>query len=374
MRPASRALRAGARRLRVALPHLMILVTGGAGFIGANFVLDWFEQSTESIVNLDKLTYAGDLGSLASLAGDDQHVFVRGDIGDRACVDALLAEHRPRAIVNFAAETHVDRSIHGPAAFIQTNVVGTFALLEAARAHWSALPAAERSAFRFLHVSTDEVFGSLAPDASPFTEATPYAPNSPYSASKAAADHLVRAYHHTYGLPILTTNCSNNYGPRQFPEKLIPLMIVNALAGKSLPVYGDGKNIRDWLYVGDHCAAIRTVLANGRPGETYAIGGNAEMSNLDVVHTICRTLGELVPGRRYEELITFVADRPGHDRRYAIDSAKIRRELGWTPAETFATGMRRTIAWYLANGAWLAAVTSGEYQKWISLNYARAPA
>jgi dTDP-glucose 4,6-dehydratase len=352
----------------------MILVTGGAGFIGANFVLDWFERSTESIVNLDKLTYAGNLGSLASLADDERHIFVRGDIGDRTCVERLLAEHRPRAIVNFAAESHVDRSIHGPAAFIQTNVVGTFALLEAARAYWSDLSGTERSAFRFLHVSTDEVFGSLAPDASPFVETTPYAPNSPYSASKAAADHLVRAYHHTYGLPALTTNCSNNYGPRQFPEKLIPLMIVNALAGRPLPVYGDGRNIRDWLYVGDHCAAIRTVLASGRPGETYAVGGNAEIANLAVVHTICDILGELVPGRRYEDLITFVEDRPGHDRRYAIDAAKIRRELGWTPAETFATGMRRTIAWYLDNSAWLAAVMSGEYHKWISLNYARAPA
>jgi dTDP-glucose 4,6-dehydratase len=352
----------------------MILVTGGAGFIGANFVLDWFEQSTEPVVNLDKLTYAGNLGSIASLAGDTRHVFVRGDIGDRSCVDALLAEHRPRAIVNFAAESHVDRSIHGPAAFVETNVVGTFMLLEATRAFWSTLPAAERSAFRFLHVSTDEVFGSLKPDDPPFTEATPYAPNSPYSASKAAADHLVRAYHHTYGLPTLTTNCSNNYGPRQFPEKLIPLMIVNALAGKALPIYGDGKNVRDWLYVGDHCAAIRAVLANGRPGETYAIGGNAEMSNLEVVHTISRILGELVPGRDYESLITFVQDRPGHDRRYAIDAAKIRRDLGWTPAETFGTGMRRTVQWYLDNKAWLAAVTSREYQKWISLNYAQAPA
>jgi dTDP-glucose 4,6-dehydratase len=352
----------------------MILVTGGAGFIGANFVLDWLEQSAEPVVNLDKLTYAGNLGSLASLAGDARHIFVRGDIGDRSCADALLAEHRPRAIVNFAAESHVDRSIHGPAAFVETNVVGTFVLLEAARAFWSTLPTAERSAFRFLHVSTDEVFGSLRPGDPPFTETTPYAPNSPYSASKAAADHLVRAYHHTYGLPTLTTNCSNNYGPRQFPEKLIPLMIVNALAGKALPVYGDGKNVRDWLYVGDHCAAIRAVLANGRPGETYAVGGNAEMSNLDVVHTICAILTQLVPGRDYEGLITFVQDRPGHDRRYAIDASKIRRDLGWTPAETFGTGMRRAVQWYLDNSAWLAAVTSREYQKWISLNYAQAPA
>ena len=352
----------------------MILVTGGAGFIGANFVLEWLERSTEPVVNLDKLTYAGNLGSLASLSGDPRHTFVRGDIGDRARMDALLAEHRPRAILNFAAESHVDRSIHGPAAFVETNVVGTFTLLEAARAFWSTLPAAERAAFRFLHVSTDEVYGTLQPADPPFTETTPYAPNSPYSASKAAADHLVRAYHHTYGLPTLTTNCSNNYGPRQFPEKLIPLMIVNALAGKALPVYGDGGNVRDWLYVGDHCAAIGAVLANGRPGETYAIGGNAEMSNLDVVHTICRILAQLIPGRDYAELIAFVQDRPGHDRRYAIDASKIRRDLGWTPAETFGTGMRRTVQWYLDNDAWLAAVTSGEYQKWISLNYAQAPA
>jgi len=352
----------------------MILVTGGAGFIGSNFVLDWLERSSEPVVNVDKLTYAGNLGSLASLAGDARHVFVRCDIGDRPRVEALLAEHRPRAIVNFAAESHVDRSIHGPAAFIETNVVGTFTLLDATRAHWSTLPPSERSAFRFLHVSTDEVFGSLAPGEAPFTEATPYAPNSPYSASKAAADHLVRAYHHTYGLPTLTTNCSNNYGPRQFPEKLIPLMIVNALADKALPIYGDGKNVRDWLYVGDHCAAIRAVLASGRPGETYAVGGNAEMNNLEVVHTICRILGELVPGRDYQRLVTFVPDRPGHDRRYAIDAAKIRRELGWTPAETFGTGMQRTVRWYLDNGPWLAAVTSGEYHNWISLNYARAPA
>jgi dTDP-glucose 4,6-dehydratase len=352
----------------------MILVTGGAGFIGANFVLDWLRQSAEPVVNLDKLTYAGNLGSLATLRGDARHVFVRGDIGDRPHVDALLAEHRPRAIVNFAAESHVDRSIHGPAAFVETNVVGTFTLLEAARAHWSSLPAAERAAFRFLHVSTDEVYGSLGPQDPPFTEATPYAPNSPYSASKAAADHLVRAYHHTYALPTLTTNCSNNYGPRQFPEKLIPLMIVNALAGKALPVYGDGRNVRDWLYVGDHCSAIRATLDAGRPGETYCVGGNAEMSNLDVVHAICGILAELIPGRDYTSLVTFVKDRPGHDRRYAIDASKIRRELAWTPAETFVTGMRRTVRWYLDNGEWLAAVTSGEYHKWISLNYAAAPA
>ena len=352
----------------------MILVTGGAGFIGANFVLEWLEQSAEPVVNLDKLTYAGNLGSLAGLRGDARHVFVRGDIGDRAAIDALFAEHRPRAVVNFAAESHVDRSIHGPAAFVETNVVGTFTLLEAARAYWTALPQRERAAFRFLHVSTDEVYGSLGPDDPPFAESTAYAPNSPYSASKAAADHLVRAYHHTYGLPTLTTNCSNNYGPRQFPEKLIPLMVVNALAGKALPVYGDGRNVRDWLYVGDHCSAIRATLAKGRPGETYTVGGSAEMSNLDVVHAICAILAELAPGRDYASLVTFVTDRPGHDRRYAIDASKIRRELAWSPAETFATGMRRTVRWYLDNDAWLAAVTSGEYHKWISLNYAAAPA
>ncbi|MBK6334510.1 MAG: dTDP-glucose 4,6-dehydratase [Betaproteobacteria bacterium] len=347
----------------------MILVTGGAGFIGANFVHDWLAAGDEPAVNLDKLTYAGNLGNLEGLADDARHEFVRGDIGDRALVESLLARHRPRAIVNFAAESHVDRSIHGPAAFIATNVVGTFTLLDATRAWWAQLPAPERDAFRFLHVSTDEVYGSLGPDDPAFSETTPYAPNSPYSASKAGSDHLVRAYHHTYGLPVLTTNCSNNYGPRQFPEKLIPLMIVNALAGKPLPVYGDGRNVRDWLYVGDHCTAIRTVLAGGRPGETYNVGGNAEMKNLDVVHTLCAILGELVPGRDYAAQITYVKDRPGHDRRYAIDARKIRRELAWSPAETFATGMRRTVRWYLDHARWLDAVTSGEYQKWISLNY-----
>ncbi len=348
----------------------MILVTGGAGFIGANFVLGWLDACGEPVVNLDLLTYAGNLGNLASLDGDARHVFVRGDIGDRALVPALLARHKPRAIVNFAAESHVDRSIHGPADFIATNVVGTFTLLDAVRVWWSALPAAEREAFRFLHVSTDEVYGSLGPREPPFSETTPYAPNSPYAASKAAADHLVRAWHHTYGLPVLTTNCSNNYGPLQFPEKLIPLMIVNAIAGKPLPVYGDGQNVRDWLYVGDHCAALRSVLAAGRPGETYNIGGNAEMTNLDVVRSICRVLGELRPGRDYAAQVALVADRAGHDRRYAIDASKIRRELGWTPAATFDSGMRRTVQWYLDNGAWLEAVTSHEYQKWISLNYA----
>jgi dTDP-glucose 4,6-dehydratase len=352
----------------------MILVTGGAGFIGANFVLDWLAAGGEPVVNLDKLTYAGNLGNLAALAHDARHVFVRGDIGDRALVAALLTQHRPRAIVNFAAESHVDRSIHGPADFIATNVVGTFALLETVHAWWAMLADGESRAFRFLHVSTDEVYGSLGPGDPPFTETTPYAPNSPYSASKAASDHLVRAWHHTYGLPVVTTNCSNNYGPRQFPEKLIPLMIVNALGGKPLPVYGDGGNVRDWLYVGDHCAAIRTALAVGRPGETYAVGGNAEMANLVVVRTICEILAELRPGRDYDSQIAFVTDRPGHDRRYAIDASKIRRELHWTPAETFATGMRRTVEWYLDNGDWLETVMSGEYHKWITQNYATAAA
>ncbi len=352
----------------------MILVTGGAGFIGANFVLDWRAEGQEPVVNVDKLTYAGNLGSLAALKDDSGHHFVRADIGDRATIAALLAAHRPRAIVNFAAESHVDRSIHGPAAFIDTNIVGTFALLETARAHWSSLPEPERSQFRFLHVSTDEVYGSLAPDADGFCETTPYAPNSPYSASKAASDHLVRAYHHTYGLPTLTTNCSNNYGPLQFPEKLIPLMIVNAIAGKPLPVYGDGKNVRDWLYVGDHCAAIRTVLARGAPGATYNIGGNAEKTNIEVVHTLCRILAEQRPGRDYAAQISFVRDRPGHDRRYAIDSSKIRSELGWTPRETFESGLARTVRWYLDHAAWLQAVSSGEYHKWISLNYTGEPA
>jgi dTDP-glucose 4,6-dehydratase len=348
----------------------MILVTGGAGFIGANFVLDWLAATGEPVVNLDKLTYAGNLGTLKSLAGDRRHVFVRGDIGDAATVTALLREHRPRTIVNFAAETHVDRSIHGPAAFIETNVVGTFNLLDATRAWWAALPQDERAAFRFLHVSTDEVYGSLGAHDPGFAETTAYAPNSPYSASKASSDHLIRAYHHTYGLPTLTTNCSNNYGPRQFPEKLIPLMIVNAIAGKPLPVYGDGLNVRDWLYVGDHCTAIRTVLAGGRPGETYNVGGNAEMTNLDVVRTICDVLAEEKPGRDYASLVTFVKDRPGHDRRYAIDPTKVRSELGWEPAETFASGLRRTIRWYLDNGEWLASVASKDYQKWIDLQYA----
>jgi len=348
----------------------MILVTGGAGFIGSNFVLDWCGESDERVVNLDKLTYAGNLGNLAALKGDPRHLFVRGDIADRALIEALLGKHRPRAVLNFAAESHVDRSIHGPADFIATNVVGSFTLLEATRAYWLGLPAKERERFRFLHVSTDEVYGSLGPGDPPFSETAPYAPNSPYSASKAASDHLVRAYHHTYGLPTLTTNCSNNYGPRQFPEKLIPLIIHNALLGKPLPVYGDGQNVRDWLYVGDHCAAVRSVLAGGRPGETYSIGGSAEKANIDVVRSVCRILGDLRPGRDYAALITFVKDRPGHDRRYAIDACKIQRELGWSPRETFESGLARTVRWYLDSDAWLNAVTSKEYQKWISLNYA----
>jgi dTDP-glucose 4,6-dehydratase len=359
-----------ARALLAELP--MILVTGGAGFIGANFVLDWLAARGEPVVNLDKLTYAGNLGNLAPIAADARHVFVRGDIGDRALVRTLLDGHRPRAILNFAAESHVDRSIRGPAAFIETNVVATFHLLDSVRDWWTALPQAERDAFRFLHVSTDEVYGSLGPTDPAFTETTPYAPNSPYAASKAASDHLVRAYHHTYGLPTLTTNCSNNYGPRQFPEKLIPLMIVNALAGKPLPVYGDGGNVRDWLYVGDHCTAIREVLARGRPGATYNIGGNAEMTNLDVVRTLCRVLGELRPGRDYATQVAFVRDRPGHDRRYAIDATRIREDLGWLPAETFESGLSRTVAWYLDNDDWLAAVTSGAYQEWVAAQYAPA--
>jgi dTDP-glucose 4,6-dehydratase len=351
----------------------MILVTGGAGFIGANFVLDWLEQDGEPVVNLDKLTYAGNLENLASLKDGRSHIFVHGDIGDAALVGRLLAEHRPRAVVNFAAESHVDRSIHGPEDFIQTNIVGTFHLLEAVRGYWSGLADAERSAFRFLHVSTDEVYGSLVKGEPAFSETHRYEPNSPYSASKAASDHLVRAYHHTYGLPVLTTNCSNNYGPYHFPEKLIPLMIVNALAGKPLPVYGDGQQIRDWLYVKDHCSAIRTVLANGRLGEVYNIGGWNEKANLDIVHTVCALLDELRPrpdGKSYREQITFVADRPGHDRRYAIDARKIERELGWKPAETFDTGIRKTVQWYLDNQDWVSHVQSGDYRNWVEKNYA----
>jgi dTDP-glucose 4,6-dehydratase len=352
----------------------MLLVTGGAGFIGSNFILDWCAAGDEPIVNLDKLTYAGNLGNLVALKNDPRHVFVRGDIGDSALVESLLAQHRPRAVINFAAESHVDRSIHGPTEFIATNVVGTLGLLDAVRGYWGDLSEPERERFRFLHVSTDEVYGSLGPADPPFTEASPYAPNSPYAASKAASDHLLRAYRHTYGLPTLTTNCSNNYGPRQFPEKLIPLMIHHALAGKPLPVYGDGQNVRDWLYVGDHCLAIRSVLEKGRPGETYNIGGNAETTNLEVVRTLCRILGEARPGRDYAKQISFVKDRPGHDRRYAIDASKIRREIGWEPRESFASGLKRTVRWYLDNEAWLASVTSKEYQKWISLQYADSTA
>ena len=351
----------------------MILVTGGAGFIGSNFVLDWFAQSDESVLNLDKLTYAGNLENLATLKNNPRHIFVQGDIGDAELVGKLLAEHRPRAVVNFAAESHVDRSIHGPEEFIQTNIVGTFHLLEAVRAYWTGLAAAEKSAFRFLHVSTDEVYGSLAKDEPTFSETKRYEPNSPYSASKAASDHLVRAYHHTYGLPVLTTNCSNNYGPYHFPEKLIPLMIVNALAGKPLPVYGDGQQIRDWLYVKDHCSAIRRVLEKGALGEVYNVGGWNEKANLDIVHTVCALLDELRPrvdGKSYREQITFVTDRPGHDRRYAIDARKIERELGWKPAETFETGIRKTVRWYLGNQGWVSNVLSGTYRQWLEKNYA----
>jgi dTDP-glucose 4,6-dehydratase len=333
-----------------------ILVTGGAGFIGANFVLEWLAHDDEPVVNLDALTYAGNLESLATLNGDARHVFVHGDISDHALVATLLAEHRPRAIVNLAAESHVDRSIHGPGDFVRTNIQGTYNLLDCALEHWRGLDAAAKSAFRFLHVSTDEVYGSLEPGAPPFTETSPYQPNSPYSASKAASDHLVRAWHHTYGLPVLTTNCSNNYGPLQFPEKLIPLVIANALAGERLPVYGDGMNVRDWLYVTDHCAAIRAVLANGTPGEVYNIGGWNEIRNIDIVNIVCDLLDELRPRVEgpHRELITFVTDRPGHDRRYAIDARKIERELGWRPAESFQSGIRKTVGWYIENAKWVA--------------------
>ena len=351
----------------------MILVTGGAVFIGGNFVLDWLAQSDEPVINLDKLTYAGNLENLASLQGDVRHVFVQGDIGDGALVARLLAEHRPRAVINFAAESHVDRSIHGAEDFIQTNIVGTFRLLEAVRAHWSALPADEKAAFRFLHVSTDEVYGSLAPEAPAFTETHGFEPNSPYSASKAASDHLVRAWHHTHGLPVLTTNCSNNYGPFHFPEKLIPLMIVNALAGKPLPVYGDGMQVRDWLYVKDHCSAIRRVLDGGRLGETYNVGGWNEKPNLEIVRTVCALLDELRPrsdGQPYASQISYVKDRPGHDRRYAIDARKIEHELGWKPAETFESGIRKTVQWYLDHPEWVANVQSGSYRQWVQAQYA----
>ena len=353
---------------------MTILVTGGAGFIGSNFVLEWFKDPSvagESVVNLDALTYAGNLENLSSLEGNTQHLFVKGDITDGELVRRLIAEHKPRAIVHFAAESHVDRSIHGPGAFVKTNVEGTFVLLEAARAYWQGLGDAEKSAFRFHHVSTDEVYGSLKPTDPAFAETNPYEPNSPYSASKAASDHLVRAWHHTYGLPVVTTNCSNNYGPYHFPEKLIPLMIVNALAGKPLPVYGDGQQIRDWLYVTDHCSAIRAVLAGGRLGETYNIGGWNEKANIDIVRTICALLDDLRPdpAGSYARLITYVKDRPGHDRRYAIDARKIERELGWRPAETFETGIRKTVEWYLTNADWVARVQSGAYRDWVARNY-----
>jgi dTDP-glucose 4,6-dehydratase len=350
----------------------MILVTGGAGFIGANFVLDFLAGSSETVINLDKLTYAGNLENLASLQGNSSHIFVQGDIGDAKLVSKLLAEHRPRAVINFAAESHVDRSILGPGEFIQTNIVGTFHLLEAVRAYWGGLDAEARAAFRFLHVSTDEVYGSLDKDAPAFTENHRYEPNSPYSASKAASDHLVRAYYHTYGLPVLTTNCSNNYGPYHFPEKLIPLCIHNALAGKPLPIYGDGQQIRDWLFVKDHCSAIRRVLADGRLGEVYNVGGWNEKANLDVVHTLCAILDELSPradGVSYASQITFVTDRAGHDRRYAIDAGKLEVELGWKPAETFESGIRKTVQWYLDNQEWVGNVTSGAYREWLGVQY-----
>jgi dTDP-glucose 4,6-dehydratase len=350
----------------------MIFVTGGAGFIGSNFVLDWFAHSAEEVVNFDKLTYAGNLNNLESLRTRKEHLFVKGDICDREQLQALFALHQPRAIVHFAAESHVDRSILGPGEFVTTNVNGTFSLLEAARAYWSGLAPAARDAFRFLHVSTDEVYGTLGPQDPPFCETTAYAPNSPYSASKAAADHLVRAYHHTYGLPTLTTNCSNNYGPFHFPEKLIPLMITNALAGAPLPIYGDGQQVRDWLYVGDHCAAIRRVLEAGRPGQTYNIGGWNEKANLDVVHTLCDILDRVAPkdgGGSYRTQITRVQDRPGHDRRYAIDARKIERELGWRPGETFETGIEKTVQWYLSHREWVRDIQSGDYLKWIEQNY-----
>jgi dTDP-glucose 4,6-dehydratase len=349
-----------------------ILVTGGAGFIGSNFVLNWLKNEPSSVVNLDKLTYAGNLANLASISSDRRHKFIQGDICDRDLIAELLITHRPRAIVHFAAESHVDRSIHGPDDFIRTNVNGTFSLLEEARAYWSGLDDKDATGFRFLHVSTDEVYGSLGPTDPAFSENTRYAPNSPYSASKAASDHLVRAYHHTYGLPVLTTNCSNNYGPFQFPEKLIPLVILHAVSGKPIPVYGDGLNVRDWLFVIDHCEAIRAVLAGGKVGETYNIGGGNEVKNIDVVNTICVVLDELRPGdpvMPHGKLITFVKDRPGHDRRYAMNTDKIESELGWRPKETFETGIRRTIEWYLENDGWIQSVTSGSYRRWMATQY-----
>jgi dTDP-glucose 4,6-dehydratase len=351
---------------------MTLLVTGGAGFIGANFVLDWLALTPEPVVNLDKLTYAGNPETLASLQGDARHQLVQGDIGDADLVRQLLAEHRPRAVVNFAAESHVDRSIHGPGEFIETNIVGTFRLLESVRGYWADLPEADKTAFRFLHVSTDEVYGSLGKDDPAFTESHRYEPNSPYSASKAASDHLVRAWHHTYGLPVVTTNCSNNYGPYHFPEKLIPLMIVNALAGKPLPVYGDGMQIRDWLYVKDHCSAIRRVLEAGRLGETYNVGGWNEKPNIEIVKTICQLLDEMRPkadGSSYANQISYVTDRPGHDRRYAIDARKLEAELGWKPAETFETGIHKTVQWYLTHPEWVSNVQSGAYREWVQKQY-----
>ena len=351
----------------------MILVTGGAGFIGANFVLRWLAENDEAVINLDKLTYAGNLENLANLQDDPRHIFVRGDIGDATLISSLLAKHQPRAIINFAAESHVDRSILGPEDFIQTNIVGTFHLLESVRSYWNTLESTSKQSFRFLHISTDEVYGSLSKTDPAFSETNRYEPNSPYSASKAASDHLVRAYHHTYGLPVLTTNCSNNYGPYHFPEKLIPLVIHNALAGKALPIYGDGQQIRDWLYVEDHCSAIRRVLAAGKLGETYNVGGWNEKANLEVVHTLCAILDELQPradGQSYKTQITFVKDRPGHDRRYAIDATKLERELGWKPAETFETGIRKTVQWYLDHQEWVCNITSGNYRNWVEKQYA----
>jgi dTDP-glucose 4,6-dehydratase len=349
-----------------------ILVTGAAGFIGSNFVHQWVATEADSVVSLDALTYAGNLANLAPVEGDPRHTFVHGDICDADLVGALMAEHRPRAIVHFAAESHVDRSIHGPAEFVRTNVTGTFTLLQAALVHWRGLSGSERDGFRFLHVSTDEVYGSLGPQDPPFVETRAYEPNSPYSASKAASDHLVRAWHHTYGMPVLTTNCSNNYGPYQFPEKLIPLVIHNALAGRPLPIYGDGSNVRDWLYVGDHCSAVRAVLAGGEPGRVYNVGGWNEKTNLEVVHTLCDLLDEMRPDPAgpHRRLITYVTDRPGHDRRYAIDARRIAAELGWTPAQTFETGIRETVRWYLDHPQWVADIVSGDYRSWVSRNYA----
>ena len=352
----------------------MILVTGGAGFIGSNFIHGWLAGGTSGVVNFDKLTYAGNPDNLRPVGTDPRYAFVQGDIGDYDLVTRVLSSHKPLAVVNFAAESHVDRSIHGPEDFIQTNIVGTFRLLEAVRSYWASLSGDERNSFRFLHVSTDEVYGSLEPHETAFHEKSAYAPNSPYAASKAAADHLVRSYHRTYGLPTLTTNCSNNYGPYQFPEKLVPLVILSALAGRPLPIYGDGQNVRDWLYVGDHCDAVRKVVERGRIGETYNIGGNSEMANIDLVRLICRILDGLRPrpgGQKYQALITHVPDRPGHDRRYAVDTSKIRAELGWKPAETFESGLRRTVQWYLQNSDWVRAVSSGEYLRWVDRNYAR---